>query len=367
MGRSVASQQVDALASDGMRAESVIDRTPDELLLKIFDFYRLGSPRPYKTGWVWEWPLLAQVCRRWHGLVLSSPNRLKTMDFHFTHGAPVADILPRLSPTSALSIDYWDEAYDDDEELILWSEEDIDGVLLALEQSDRITDVRLFGTTETLESIFESMTQPAPKLQSLKVQAAIDDPSPVFPFNFLGGSASALRNLELTGIIPPLPSTPCLTRLEVNLEDFHADLFALHEFVGHICAMPQLETLILSVSAVLLDEDEDAEDQITPNGAPATLSALSTISLRGLGAHLEALVCRILAPQLEVLEVQFTDHSDMTAIPSLANFIRSSTKLHAPGMAHLGLSGDGGFIKTYPSPEDRQRSPLSFSFRYMEP
>ena len=52
-----------------------IDILPDDVLLRIFDFY-VDMGRLYVKKEIEEWQTLVHVCRRWRGLVLGSPRRL---------------------------------------------------------------------------------------------------------------------------------------------------------------------------------------------------------------------------------------------------------------------------------------------------
>ncbi|KAI0258952.1 hypothetical protein BC834DRAFT_668088 [Gloeopeniophorella convolvens] len=350
----------------GTRRRLVGCYIPDDVLLEIFDFYRLGSWRPTKTGWVWPWYLLAQVCRRWYRLILLSPNRLR-MDFFLTLGAPVLDILPRLFPETSFVIDYWKEEYDEDHEAVPWSTEDIDSVSFIFKQPDRIREIRICGTDDDLEELFETMTEPVPKLESLAVSSS-DWTSLAFPDNFLGGRVPALHKLTLTRVLPPLPSTPLLVHFDLNLESgFDIDISSLDTIVDRICEMSQLKTLALVVSAVGRDGPApDAHERPPFNGVPQPLPMLSRITFEGLGAHFEALIGRIAAPQLECLKVHLEDISTVT-IPSLQSFISCSTKIHAvSAMVQLALSHTDSSIKTYSSAQKPGSSPVSFTMESMD-
>ncbi|KAI0258954.1 hypothetical protein BC834DRAFT_668104 [Gloeopeniophorella convolvens] len=266
----------DSLTRLGTQGRLVSRHIPDDVLLEIFDFYRLEPWRPMKTGWVWPWYLLAQVCRRWHRLILSSPKRLR-IDFLLTLGAPVVDILPRLSTETSLVIDYWKE-YDEDYELVPWSTEDIDSVSLVFKQPDRIREIRIYAIEDVLENLFKTMTEPLPKLESLTITSS-DWTSPVFPDNFLGGSVPALRKLTLTAILPPLPATPFLAHFELDLEHgFDIDVSLLDTIINHLCEMSQLETLSMTISVVDIDEPPlDTHDRRPFNVVPKPLLMLSKI------------------------------------------------------------------------------------------
>ncbi|KAI0258953.1 hypothetical protein BC834DRAFT_668094 [Gloeopeniophorella convolvens] len=354
------------LTRPGTQGRLVGHYIPDDVLLEVFDFYRSDPWGPKKTGWVWPWPLLAQVCRRWHQIILSSPKRLR-MDFFLALGAPVVDILPRLSTETSLVIDYWKEEYDSDHELVPWSTEDIDSISLVFEQPDRIREISICGTDDDLEDLFKTMTGPLPKLESLDVTSS-NWTSPDFPDNFLGGRVPALRKLKLTGILPPLPFAPFLVHFDLDLESgYDVDISSLDTIVDRLCEMSQLETLSMTVSAVVIDEPPlDLHDLPPFKGVPKSLLMLSEIHFMGSGARFEALIRRIAAPRLELLCVSFDDKSTIF-IPSLPSFISYSTKLHSTSaMVQLELSHEDISVKTYSSAQNPTRSPVSFAIRSMD-
>ncbi|KAI0258338.1 hypothetical protein BC834DRAFT_982486 [Gloeopeniophorella convolvens] len=123
------------VSTDGVesqtRQKTMAGHVPDVALLRVFDFVRLATPSPTKTGWIWPWQPLAQVCHRWRQLILSSPERLR-LDFRITHGAPVPSIL-RIPFISALDIEYWNPEYKEisydgegSEDSFYYDEDDVD-------------------------------------------------------------------------------------------------------------------------------------------------------------------------------------------------------------------------------------------------
>jgi hypothetical protein len=126
----------------GKISHSPIHTLNDHVLLNIFYLYRLDVPDEYDDdgnpngdwrGHRW-WYNLAQVCRWWRYLILASPLQL---DLHLlcTHGVPIADMLAH-SPQLPLTIHYddWDRET---------TEEDEEGILLALRHTDRVHYITL--------------------------------------------------------------------------------------------------------------------------------------------------------------------------------------------------------------------------------
>ena len=51
----------------------------DNVLLEIFDFCREPESEDQSFYYIWEWQLLAQVCRRWRQIIFASPRRLNLL------------------------------------------------------------------------------------------------------------------------------------------------------------------------------------------------------------------------------------------------------------------------------------------------
>ncbi|KAI0258964.1 hypothetical protein BC834DRAFT_1045586 [Gloeopeniophorella convolvens] len=381
----------DGAASQTRRKIMAGHGVPDVALLRVFDFVRLATPSPTKTGWTWPWQSLAQVCHRWRQLILSSPERLR-LDFRITHGAPVPSIL-RIPFISALDIDYCNHKYtdiwgsesesesedsfnyddnddNDDRKLLSWSRKDTDGVSLAFKDPGHIRSINLLAYAGYMRGLFTSMSSTLPKLESLRLHA-VNKPwsSDIFPHGFrLGKVAPALRLLSLTGITTPLPSAPNITHFEFALEwDLpNAPSSFLGELVKHVCQMSQLESLILRFEEIM-DLEVDIESvPPPPTQAPTIFPVLSEFTYEGLSIYLEAFTCRIVAPALTSLNIQFEDDT-VVAVPSLTSFIDGGSRLRVPTVvAHLELSRDHrGCFKAYSSPQDLTAPFITFRQNYV--
>ncbi|KAI0258965.1 hypothetical protein BC834DRAFT_908746 [Gloeopeniophorella convolvens] len=377
---SLASQRLAAsgqVYNDIADQTSRIDHVPDDVLLNVFDFYRLAAPCPAVgagvTGWTWPWQSLARVCWRWRRLILSSPKRLR-LDFLLTYGAPFTSIL-HLPPDFALEFDFSDEEYGDEDDddpaiagkLISWAPADFDGVALVFrERPERIRKINLLAHGSDIRKLFAALTGPTPQLESLQVHAANWPwPLQVFPDNFLEGSAPALRMIELTGVLPPLPSAPHITHFEFTLEfGLPEDPPSLFDYLGeHVRQMSQLETLLLHCQAY--DSlSAGAQNLSPPVGPPTVLPALSRFYFYGLSAHLEVFTCRLVAPMLEDLHIHFEDRS-LLAVPSLSGFIHIGAKLRVPAMvARLEPShSNRGSFEVY-SPDCLTRPRIAFYVKF---
>ncbi|KAI0258337.1 hypothetical protein BC834DRAFT_84299 [Gloeopeniophorella convolvens] len=288
--------------------KSTADRLPDDVLLEIFDFYRLDAPGPTETGWEWAWHPLAQVCRRWRRAVLSSPRRLE-LDLYLTNGSHVRSILLR-SPSSLITLSYLGERYDDDYERIPWPSGDIKGITLAFKQVDRIREIAIVKDCDVLAKLFATVTKPAPHLEVLDIRS--DWTSSILPVGFLGGNAPTLSVLHLYKVLPPLPSTPCLTHFSFSLGDYSGDTqddYMIDELFTRVWTMPLLEALRLDLGLV-----GPTYGPLTPSNCPTVLSVLSSITYLGSGRHFETLISGMAAPELVQRSFPFP--------PQLSSFFR---------------------------------------------
>ena len=110
-------------------------------------------------------------------------------------------------------------------------DEDVDDVVVALEQCDRICEISLdLYSGFNLDTVVSTMIVPFPGLKRLSLLAH-EVPAPVFPDTFLGGSAPCLRSLHLHGI--PFPALPNL--LFFSHAALSISIFRVYLDPGHFC------------------------------------------------------------------------------------------------------------------------------------
>ena len=134
-----------------------------------------------------SWQSLVHVCRRWRSLVFESPRRLN-LRLACTARTPARDMLD-IWPPFPLVIDD-----------ITSLTEGVDNVVAALERRDRVLQIRLAPANNSALNFFlATMQEPFPELTSLQLLSH-EEPVPIVPDSFLGGSAPHLRSLLLGGI-----------------------------------------------------------------------------------------------------------------------------------------------------------------------
>src|SRR6266702_1923724 len=122
----------------------------DDVLLNIFDWYRLYNTTDEDQGWNLErwWYKPIHVCRKWRHLILTSPTRL---DLHLvcTYGIPVEAMLSH-SPPLPLII-YYPEITGK------ISAADEESALFALQQRERVRRIHVTAPTAILCNLFKAM------------------------------------------------------------------------------------------------------------------------------------------------------------------------------------------------------------------
>jgi hypothetical protein len=190
---------------------------PDNVLLRLFDFCSTDK-NPY--NW---WRALVHVCRNWRQVIFASPRRLN-LQLLCTRKTPVRKTLGfwpaiPIAVCDRFSIDPTDE----------------DNIFAALECRNRIREVDLRLTSSQLEKVAMAMQVPFPALSLLQISPPTSprwSGSPrnvlTLPDGFLGGNASSLQKISLTGI--SFPALPALLLSANNLISLHlGSVFYLHQ------------------------------------------------------------------------------------------------------------------------------------------
>ena len=174
-------------------------------MLEIFDLYRkdhYNNPRPLP---VWKWHILVHVCKRWRQLVFSSPHRLD-LKLLCTYGTPFRENLG-IWPAFPIVLDLHSPGS-------LFTPNDEDNAIAALEHSDRLCSINLYVTGSMRAKMSTVLSKPFPLLKRFKFYT-VGLNVPALPDEFLGGSAPCLQEFYLNGI--PFPALPTLLLTTSNL------------------------------------------------------------------------------------------------------------------------------------------------------
>jgi hypothetical protein len=292
------------------------------------------------------WYKLAQVCQRWRRIILGSASYLQ-LYLVCTYGTPVADMLAH-SPPLPLIIDFFRarEITTEDEE----------GILLALEQRDRVRCVRLLITDPNLGNLIMTIDEEYPILEyliiTLWVQTLEGDMDLMLPAIL---QAPHLRHLILKGFVLPIGSRLLATAVGLVTLTFYMEYpsayFEPDTLLQRISFMPQLETL----HVVLPHHDVERQLVHTPiMTRRVTLPYLHRLVLEGVSNYIEAIVCQISTPLLEALDIRlFPQHTFF--VPGLVQFVNTTENLKFD-CAKLKFSGGGVSVDLYPHTEAKTHS-----------
>ena len=332
---------------------------PDDVLLTIFDFYVYQSPS-YAIEWVGFsheqrkielWHSLVHVCRRWRGLVFTSPRRLN-MRLRCTTRTPARetlDIWPALPLVIRGDV----------------SEKSVDNVIAELKLNDRISQIELnCYTTSQIENLNTAMQVPFPELTGLYLSCGSFGYAPVLPGSFLGGSAPRLRHLALVAF--PLSGLSNLFLSTTNL----VDLFLLHiphfgyispvEMVTCLSTLTSLERVELQFESP--QSSPDQETRRSPSPTRCILPALMMFQFKGVDEYLEDLVARIDTPRLHLLKATFFNDIEFHT-PELIRFVSRSSTLKAPNKAFVYFGDRTTLVKFKPQSSNVEYFEVEISCR----
>ena len=303
----------------------------NDSLLNIFSLYRpffLGEDENFAgrvfagnsdPGWKhgrW-WYILTHVCQRWRNLILGSASYLR-LSLVCTNGTPVANML-QLSPPLPLTVDY--------QSVNGITADDQEGLLLALEQRDRIRHLRLVLPLRDLQKFVMAIDEKFPILEYLIVYPWTKDTALMLPETF---QAPNLRHLFLLGFACPIrsrlhPTAMGLVTLYLTI-DHSSAYFQPDILLQWISFMSQLENLWIVFSFPVPNRDVERQLTHTPITAHITLPNLRLFTFRGVSAYLEAVVCRITIPRLENLHILFFKQLTFS-VPRLELFTNTTENL----------------------------------------
>src|SRR5712672_4436763 len=210
-----------------------IHTLPDDILLEVFDQYRLLSAQDWSH--LQGWYKLAHTCQRWRQLVFTSSLRLN-LQLRCTFRTPVVDMINHF-PLYPLILDYGPRI------LKTWTSEDQHDVLFALQHLSRAKEIRLSASQSILAEMTAAMVEAAPRLEHLTLHSQSTEF--VLPRSFLNGDAPQLRDLILTSVplarlAPLLSAVTSLVSLVLERIPCQA-YFSPSSLVVHIRPMPHLQ------------------------------------------------------------------------------------------------------------------------------
>ena len=245
------------------------------------------------------------------------------------------------SPPLPLVIDYSDaDEYGD------FTADDEERTILALKQRDRVRRVRLRMDVAKLEKLTEAIDEEYPILECLVIAREIKTltAATTLPETL---QTPHLRHLDLGGFAPPrlLMNTVGLVTLSLFM-DYPPAYLHPNTLLQLLSFMPLLETLEI---ILLLDPfpnvDQVGQPMYTPITISVTLPNLFRFRFRGISCYLEAVLCRIAAPRLSTLYIDYF-WKPVFSVPSLLWFI-NTTKHIRFGSAKIEFSSGQVHVRAF--------------------
>jgi hypothetical protein len=312
-------------SGEGYPMKSTTIRTlNDDVLLEIFDYYRLDVNNSWNVRLGWR--KVSQVCRRWRHLIHSMAFHLG-MRILCTNGTPTVAMLDHLSALP-LFIDYRDTAG------AKISQQDEFVILHAVLLRDRIRHINLHLPPSNFHKLLILLVEPYPKLEHLSLSCSLSsttnaDISLVLPKTF---PAPNLRHLTLLGVNLPnrlrlLSSTTSIVTLVLgNIRS--PGYFPPRLLVARLQLLPYLEELSVGFS-VPIPRPSAERELLGKLGSPVTLIKLKFFTFQGVSAYLEHLIAQIWVPRLERLDAAFFNQIAF-ALPHLSHLINTTEVFKSP-------------------------------------
>ena len=252
------------------------------------------------------------------------------------------------SPALPLVIDYYYETSG-------MSTEDEEGLILALEQRERVRRIRLRIYMPNLRRLIMAISEEYPILEHLIIVSP--DRPPVtglaLPETL---RAPHLHHLMLSGFSLPTGSQLLTTAVGlvtlILIMTIPSTYFQPNRLLEWISFTPQLETLVIRF--FFTDPGRIIERQLTlmPIIPSITLSNLRWFWFQGADAYLEAVVCRMSTPRLEKLHIFFFEQLTFS-VTHLLQFMKTA---ETPNLrfrnAKLDFYSDQVGVATYPREEE---------------
>jgi len=293
---SLVSQCASTAADRATSAQRTINVLFDDLLLEIFDLYRVEVTRRYPVMSAWEWTTLAHVCRRWRAVILASPRRLHLRVTCYP-GTPVKKSLDIWPPFPIAIICF---------PFHIVGRKGEDNIVAALEYRDRISDIHIVDPGPGMERYLDAMQEPLPALTDLYFGTFFRE-SLVLPDAFLGGYVPCLRSFTLQNIsFPAFPRFVLHATHIVTLRLFEVQpseyIFISSEVMATcLAALPHLGSLSIEFQYAPISP-------LQPTPLPLTrtvLPSLTDFRFMGVTVYLEDFIARIDTPLLNELRIEF--------------------------------------------------------------
>ena len=308
-----------AIGNNWRRTNEVLS---DDVLLEIFDFYRLDA-MTRSMGRPWKWHRLAHVCQKWRHIISTSTRRLD-LRILCDNRTPIEFL--RVWPTFPLAVSF---------KATRGSTLMPQNITAALRHLDRIGQVELYVTSSMTRSLAEMLQKPCQALESISITVE-DATGTSIPVRnaFLGGSAPHLKEIKLDGIFYPfaklrqvLLSTNNLVELRLSKIP-NAVYFSPDDLVTTLSTLSRLKSL--SVGFYLTASQAHPPPNVThPSPQRTTLPSLTSLDIHSATEYLEEFVARINSPALCKITIRLFNQI-FFEIPQFYQFTMRPNALESP-------------------------------------
>ena len=255
----------------------------DNILLEIFDFYRLT----YGNTLSWEWHVLVHVCRRWRQIVFESPSRLH-LTIRCTSKTHVENL--GIWPAFPIAIDF-------------------DSIPVDVIAVPKNTDVRYFKLDLAAGSQLETLARIAPKPFPMLTHLIIHVDgihTPLLPDEFLGGSAPRLQMIYLNNIAFPALQTLLLSASDLVELQLRGTPIYQHtlpvRMATCLAELPRLKTFVLQFQSRFHPHNTLVHP---PPVTRPVLPALTSLEFTGPSYYLQGIVAHIDCPWLNQITISY--------------------------------------------------------------
>ena len=234
--------------------------------------------------------------------------------------------------------------------------EDEEGIILALEQRDRVRRIRLGMPVPNMEKLIMAIDEEYPVLEYLIMAPSMEDKSTVMklPGTF---QAPHLRHILLRGFALSIQSRLLATAMGIVTLCLYLNhpsaYFQPGTLYTWISVMPQLETLLINFLFPVPSRNVERQLMHTSH---VVLPNLRWFEFQGVNAYTEAVVRRITTPRLERLGIRFFNQPTFS-VPCLLQFMDTTENLWFDS-AKFEFSGERVYVGFYP--REAKTDALSF-------
>ena len=220
-----------------------------------------------------------------------------------------------------------------------------DNIIAALEHNDRVGQIELrYLSNSELGHVTNSavIQKSFPELTDLRLRMILDnEPSPILPDSFLGGTTPRLRSLSLHDVpFPGLPKLLLSTTHLVNLDLYripHSGYIPPEVMATTLSALTSLESLHLQFRYPRPRPALDSRRLRPPPLTRSILFSLTKIRFKGASEYLEEILAQIDAPRLHEMNIVFFNQI-IFDLPQLFQFASRRPTLRAPQEGRIAFN-----------------------------